>query len=105
MSHQHASIPVPGVACAGHSVERVLSRLSGVNAAYVNGATEVAEVEFDGERVSVATLCQTIDECGSAQDCRRFEARCRLEAARRRRQPHARLYPRAFMEDTRGASR
>lgn len=56
MSQQHASIPVPGAACAGYSVERVLSRLTGVIFAYVNGATEVAEVDYDDERVSVETL-------------------------------------------------
>ena len=64
MSQQHASIPVPRVACAGHSVERVLSRLTGVISAYVNGATEVAEVDYDDEYVSVETLCETIDGCG-----------------------------------------
>ena len=50
MSQQHVSIPVPGVACAGKSVERALSRLAGVVSAYVNGATEVAEVDRCGFR-------------------------------------------------------
>ena len=64
MPLQHASIPVAGVACAGHSVERVLSRLTGVISAYVNGATEVAEVEYDDECLNVETLCKAIDGCG-----------------------------------------
>lgn len=64
MSQQHASIPVPGIACAGHSLERVLSRLTGVISAYANGATEVAEVEYDDERVNVEAICETIDGCG-----------------------------------------
>lgn len=64
MNSQHVSIPVPGVACAGHSVERALSRLPGVVSAYVNGATEVAEIEFDDERVSVERLCDSIRGCG-----------------------------------------
>lgn len=64
MSQQHASIPVLGVACAGRSVERVLSRLPGVIAAYVNGATEIAEVDYDDVRVNVETLCETVNRCG-----------------------------------------
>lgn len=64
MSQQHISIPVPGVACAGHSVERALSRVSGVISAYVNGASEVAEIEYDANCVTVATLRKTIDRCG-----------------------------------------
>lgn len=64
MPLQHASIPVLGVGCAGHSVERVLSRQAGVISAYVNAATEMAEIEYDDERVSIETLCETIDGCG-----------------------------------------
>jgi copper chaperone CopZ len=64
MSQQHVSIPVPGVACVGHTVERVLLRLTGVTSAYVNGASEVAEVEYDDQRVTVESLCQAINRCG-----------------------------------------
>lgn len=64
MSQQHVAIPVPGVACAGHSVERVLSRLAGVASAYVNGANEVAEVEYDDQHVTLEMIYRTINGCG-----------------------------------------
>ena len=64
MSAHHVSIPVYGVACAGHLVERGLTRLNGVIAVYVNGATEVAEIDFDDQRISVEQLCQGIRRCG-----------------------------------------
>jgi cation transport ATPase len=64
MSQQHVSIPVPGVACAGHSVERLLSRAAGVVSAYVNGATEMAEVEYDDQHVTLEMIYRTINGCG-----------------------------------------
>ena len=64
MSTQHVSIPVYGVACAGRSVERGLARLTGVIDVYVNTATELAEIEFDDERITVEQLCKGIRRCG-----------------------------------------
>ena len=64
MSAHHVSIPVYGVACAGHSVERGVARLAGVIAVYVNPATELAEIEFDDERITVEELCKGIRRCG-----------------------------------------
>jgi len=64
MSANHASIPIYGVACAGHSVERGLARLTGVTAVYVNTATEFAEIDFDDERITVEQLCRGIRRCG-----------------------------------------
>ena len=64
MSVQHVSIPVLGVSCAGHSVERVLLRLPGVISAYVNGVTEVADIDYDDERLGIEALCERIEGCG-----------------------------------------
>ena len=64
MSTQHVSIPVYGVACAGRSVERGLARLTGVIDVYVNAATELAEIEFDDERITVEQLCKGIRRFG-----------------------------------------
>ncbi len=64
MTSRHVSIPVFGIGCAAPSVGRVLSRLSGVMTAYVNPATELAEIEFDGDRISVEQLSQAISGCG-----------------------------------------
>lgn len=64
MSQQYVSIPVPGVACAGHSVERALFRVTGVVSVYVNGANEVAEIKYDDQCVTVQRLCEAIRRCG-----------------------------------------
>ncbi len=64
MSTHHVSIQVYGVACAGHSVESGLARLTGVTAVYVNTATELAEIDFDDARITVEQLCQGIRRCG-----------------------------------------
>lgn len=61
---KHISIAVPGVACAGHSLEQAVARVTGVQAVSVNGATEVAEIEYDGGRLSVDTLIKAIERCG-----------------------------------------
>ena len=64
MSTHHVSIPVYGVACAGQSVERSLAKLAGVITVYVNCATELAEVDFDDEQITVEQLCKGIRRCG-----------------------------------------
>ena len=64
MGIYHVSIPVYGVSCAGHSVERGLARLPGVTAVYVNTATELAEIDFDDARITVEQLCRGIRRCG-----------------------------------------
>lgn len=67
MTTRHVSIPVFGFACGGGgalTVERVLARLPGAVSVYVNPATELAEVDFDPDQVTVEELCKGIRRCG-----------------------------------------
>lgn len=53
--------------CAGGaalSLERVLSRLSGVTRAYVNPVMEVAYVEFDADRCTETDIVRTAQSFG-----------------------------------------
>lgn len=64
MSARHVSIPVFGVLCAAPSVGNVLVDLPGVISAYVNPATEFAEIDFDEDRITIEELAQAIRGCG-----------------------------------------
>ena len=64
MASRHVSIPVAGIGCAAPSMTHALSRLLGVVSVYVNPATELAEIDFDEEHVSVDRLARAIDRCG-----------------------------------------
>ncbi|NCQ35597.1 heavy-metal-associated domain-containing protein, partial [bacterium] len=53
MPSQETTMPIEGMTCATCStrIEKVLSRLPGVESAQVNLASEKANVRFDSDRV------------------------------------------------------
>ena len=60
------ALPVQGMTCAGCAtrLERVLSRLEGVETAAVNLLTEAASVRFDEELVEAGRIVQAIEKAG-----------------------------------------
>jgi Cu+-exporting ATPase len=66
MPPEHLQLQIGGMHCAACStrVQRVLSRLAGVQEANVNLATERADVTFDPARVRVADLIAAIEKTG-----------------------------------------
>lgn len=65
-SRVRVTLPIIGFACGGGAltVERVLERQPGVLRAYVNPATEMAYVEYDGSQIDVAALGELIESAG-----------------------------------------
>jgi copper chaperone CopZ len=62
-----ATLPIVGFACGGGgalTIERLLERQPGVVRAYVNPATEMAYVEYDGSQTDVAALGKVIESAG-----------------------------------------
>lgn len=66
-SIQRATLPITGLGCLGSGaliIERALLHTPGVIHAYVNAATEMAYVEYDTERCTVARLREAVDRAG-----------------------------------------
>ena len=63
---RRVDLPVSGMTCAAcaRSIERTLSRASGVERANVNFATSTATVEFDAARARVGDLVNVIEDLG-----------------------------------------
>jgi len=63
MNRQTVTLPFEDLGCTGSNasiVETALSKLPGVLRVYVNTATEMAYVQYDAERCSVAILRKAI---------------------------------------------
>lgn len=64
---ERMTVPVTGLACGGGGalvVERMLRRIPGVTAVYVNPANETAYVEFDGSCGSRYEIRRRLTEVG-----------------------------------------
>lgn len=64
---QRVTLPIVGFGCLGSGaliVERALLHVPGVIYAYVNAATEMAYVEYDAQRCTVATLREAVAHAG-----------------------------------------
>jgi len=64
---QRATLPVYNLGCGGGGalgLERTLRRMPGVLYAYVNPATEMAYVAYDGAEVDVSSLVGAIERAG-----------------------------------------
>ncbi|NOY93169.1 MAG: cadmium-translocating P-type ATPase [Deltaproteobacteria bacterium] len=66
MNPVETTMPIAGMTCATCStrIEKVLSRLPGVESAQVNLASEKASVRFDPEQVDAATVAEAIEKAG-----------------------------------------
>ncbi len=67
MTTQRLTMPIYDLGCGGGGalmIEQAVARTPGVMAAYVNPATEMAYVTFDGERCSEQTVAAAITACG-----------------------------------------
>lgn len=67
MTTQRLTMPIYDLGCGGGGalmIEQAVARTPGVMAAYVNPATEMAYVTFDGERCSEQTVVAAITACG-----------------------------------------
>jgi Cu+-exporting ATPase len=64
--NQETTMPIEGMTCATCStrIEKVLSRLPGVESAQVNLASEKASVRFDPAQVAPAKLAEAIEKAG-----------------------------------------
>jgi len=66
MPSQETTMPIEGMTCATCStrIEKVLSRLPGVESAQVNLANEKANVRFDSDRVGADEVVEAIEKAG-----------------------------------------
>ncbi|MBL8117589.1 MAG: copper-translocating P-type ATPase [Anaerolineae bacterium] len=66
MSTQQISLPITGMTCANcaRTVERTLTKTTGVDSVNVNFATERASVEFDPSQVKVSDMIERISKAG-----------------------------------------
>lgn len=67
MHHQHISLSIEDLGCAGSGaiiVERALAKVPGVIRVYVNAATEMAYVQYDSDRCDPAVLRAAIAHAG-----------------------------------------
>ncbi len=66
MSTQELDLPITGMTCANcaRTVERTLTKTSGIETANVNFATERAHVAYDPAQVNVTDLIARIDKAG-----------------------------------------
>lgn len=66
-STHRVTLPIIGFGCLGSGaliVERALLHAPGVIHVYVNAATEMAYVEYDAERCTVARLREAVAQAG-----------------------------------------
>ena len=67
MTLQHTALPIYNLGCAGGAagtVERLLRGVPGVTRVYVNPVTEMAYVEYDGERCDERQLTAALERSG-----------------------------------------
>ncbi len=66
MTTQQIDLPITGMTCANcaRTVERTLSKTSGIQSAAVNYATERATVTFDPEQISIDQMIARVDQAG-----------------------------------------
>ena len=66
MTRRSATVLLEDSACGGsaHAIEEALRKVPGVSRAYVNPATEVAFVEYDGDRCTDADLVTAVESLG-----------------------------------------
>ena len=67
MMLQHTALPVYSLGCGGGAtgtIERLLRRVPGVTRVYVNPATEMAYVEYDGQLCDERQLAGVLERAG-----------------------------------------
>ena len=67
MATERVTLPIEGLGCGGGgalTVERALTRQSGVTSAYVNPATEMAYIQYDPEAVSLDQIGLLVIQAG-----------------------------------------
>ena len=69
MTRAHATLPVNALGCSGATtLEKVLRDVPGVLRVYVNPVTEMAYVEYDGDRCEERVLETALEREGYAGD-------------------------------------
>jgi copper chaperone CopZ len=71
MDRKHITLPIEDFGRMGSgelAVERALAHVPGVLRVYVNPATEMAYVQFDGERCAIADLHAAVARAGFRVD-------------------------------------
>jgi Cu+-exporting ATPase len=67
MSTQRLTVPIYGLSCGGGgalAIEHALARVPGVSRAYVNLATELANIEYDDEATNRIDLVSAVNRAG-----------------------------------------
>ncbi len=67
MDRQKITLPIEDFGCAGSGaiiVERTLAKVPGVVRVYVNAATEMAYVQYDADRCTIALLREAVARAG-----------------------------------------
>lgn len=65
--HSRITVAVSGLGCGGggaEAIERMIRRVPGVVAAYVNPATETAYVDVDARRCNVGDVYRAVEAAG-----------------------------------------